>query len=63
MFSLCESANLDWDRQPARWRAVYAVALDANQQREASRQLARRVDLKQLKVPERQLLQPLFVQQ
>lgn len=61
--SLCESANLDWDKQPARWRAVYAVALDANQQREASRQLARRVDLKQLKVPERQLLQPLLLQQ
>ncbi len=58
--TLCESANLDWDKQPARWRAVYALVLDANQQREASRQLARRLNLAQLKVPERQLLQPLL---
>ncbi len=58
--SLCESANLDWDKQPARWRAVYALVLDANQQREASRQLARRLNLTQLKVPERQLIQPLL---
>ena len=61
--SLCESANLDWEKQPARWRAVYAVVLDANQQREASRQLARRLNPAQLKVPERQLIKPLLTAQ
>lgn len=55
--ALCETGGVEWERQEPRWRAVYAAALLANQQRAAARKFALAVPLEQLKLPERALLQ------
>ncbi len=54
--SLIESAEVDWNRAEPRLKVVYAAALGANEQREAARQIARKLDLKQLRTEERELI-------
>ncbi len=55
--AICESANIDWRAQPARWRVIYAASLQANQQRAAARTFAATIPASELKIPERALLQ------
>ena len=54
--TLIESLNADWNGAEPRLKVVYAAALGANQQREAARQIARKLDLKQLRTEERELI-------
>ncbi len=53
-----EGASTDWDHEEPRWRALYAAILGANQQREAARVLAARVDQTALKSAELDLIKP-----
>ena len=55
--TLCESGNIEWEKQEPRWRVVYAAALQANQHRPAALKIAAAIPQEQLKVPERALLQ------
>lgn len=54
--SLMEGIETDWNQAEPRLKAVYAVALGANEQREAARQMARKIDLKLLRTEERELI-------
>jgi hypothetical protein len=56
--SRIESLQADWNRQPLRWQAVYVAALGAGERREAAREAARRIDLRQLRAQERELVRP-----
>lgn len=53
---LLEAVEVDWNQAEPRMKVVYAAALGANQQREAARQMARRIDLKVLRSEERELI-------
>jgi hypothetical protein len=56
--SVLEQRPIEWDTLDERWRAVYVAALGANNQREAARQFARKVNLDRLKSVERDLVKP-----
>ncbi len=51
-----EGSEVDWTKAEPRVKAVYAAALGAGNQREAARQMARRIDLTVLTAEERQLI-------
>jgi tetratricopeptide (TPR) repeat protein len=52
-----DDLKVDWAVLDPRYRAVYAAVLGANQQREAARTMARRLDAASLRTEERQLIQ------
>ena len=54
--NLLEQEPIDWDKAEPRWLAVYVSVLVANEQREAARQMARKLRPEALKVPERDLV-------
>ncbi len=54
--ALVEQPPMDWETMEPRWQAVYVALLGANQQREAARRFARRIDPTRLKSQERQLI-------
>ncbi|HTH49947.1 MAG TPA: hypothetical protein VMB21_20710, partial [Candidatus Limnocylindria bacterium] len=54
--SLMEGVETDWNQAEVRRKVVYAAALGANRQREAARQIARKIDLKLLRTEERELI-------
>ena len=54
--ALMEGSEVDWTKAEPRVKAVYAAALGAGNQREAARQMARRIDLTVLTTEERQLI-------
>lgn len=55
--NLIESVKVDWDNNPEpRWLALYAAILGENDQREAARVMAAKVDQSQLKGAERELI-------
>jgi len=56
--ALVESVKSDWDKQEPRWVALYAAVLGANEQREAARVLALKVDTAKLKGAELELIKP-----
>lgn len=56
--TLIESVKTDWETQEPRWIAVYAAILGANQQREAARLMAQKVDTSKLKGAELELIKP-----
>lgn len=56
--SLIEGIPTNWDNEEPRWRALYAAILGVNQQREAARILAARVDQSALKSAELDLIKP-----
>ncbi len=56
--NLIESAKTDWDSAEPRWQALYAAILGANQQREAARVIAAKIDRSRLKGPELELIKP-----
>ena len=56
--NLLEGADMPWEQAQARWWAIRVAVLGANQQREAARRFARRVDLKALKAEERLIVEP-----
>jgi hypothetical protein len=54
--SLVEGIEVDWTQAEPRMKAIYAAVLGANQQREAARQMARRIDLTALRSEEKELI-------
>lgn len=54
--ALMEGSEVDWTKAEPRVKAVYVAALGAGNQREAARQMARRIDLAALTAEERQLI-------
>lgn len=53
---LVEGIEIDWSKAESRMRAIYAATLGANQQREAARQIARKIDLSTLRSEEKELI-------
>lgn len=53
---ILEGSTVDWGHAPARAQAIFVSALGASNQRSAARELARKVDVTQLKPPERELV-------
>jgi len=56
---IMEAGGVDWEKAEPRWRAVYAAVLDANQQRAAARRFAVGIPVRQLRAPERRLIEPI----
>lgn len=54
--ALMEGSEVDWTQAEPRVKAVYVAALGAGNQREAARQMARRIDLAALTAEEHQLI-------
>lgn len=54
--SLIEGLEMDWSRAEPRMKALYVAILNANDQRAAAREMARKVDAKGLRPEERDLL-------
>lgn len=54
--ALIEGSEVDWSRAEPRMKAVYAAVLNANDQRAAAREMARRIDTASLRPEERELV-------
>lgn len=54
--NLLESLNYDWGSAPPHWVAIYTAVLGANQQREAARSMAARIDFARLRPQEQELI-------
>jgi hypothetical protein len=54
--ALIEGSEVDWSRAEPRMKALYAAVLNANDQRAAAREMARRIDTATLRPEERELV-------